>query len=211
MAAIKECDGNKAPGPDGFNLICIQKGWRIMKADIIKFMADFHENGRLVKGLNCSFVTLIPKKENPTIIQDFRPTSLINSACKILSKVLACRLKMVLLSTISPTQSAFLSGRNILGGLLVANEVVDWWKRSKRSGLIIKLDFEKAYDIVNWSFLFDMLEKFGFGKKWVEWMRTCLVSARVSILVNGSSSEEVSSKRIEAKGSNLTILVQYCS
>ncbi|XP_028083239.1 uncharacterized protein LOC114284511 [Camellia sinensis] len=66
-ATIKECNGNKAPGPDGFNLICIQKGWRIMKDDILKFMAEFHVNGRLVKGLNASFVSLIPKKENPTI------------------------------------------------------------------------------------------------------------------------------------------------
>ncbi|XP_028091455.1 uncharacterized protein LOC114291784 [Camellia sinensis] len=113
-AAIKECDGNNAPRPNGFNLICIQKGWRIMKDDILKFMAEFHVNGRLVKGLSVSFISLISKKENPT-----------------------------------------------------------------------------TYDTVNWSFLFDMLGKFGFETKWVEWMKTCLGSARVSFLVNGSSSEEV--------------------
>lgn len=96
-----------------------------MKDDILKSMAEFHEHGRLVKGLNCFFATLIPKKENPTSIQDFRPISLINSIYKILSKVLACRLKMVLPSIISPTQSAFMSGRNIVNGILVANEVVD--------------------------------------------------------------------------------------
>ncbi|XP_028083204.1 uncharacterized protein LOC114284477 [Camellia sinensis] len=110
------------------------RGWRIINDDILKFMADFHENGKLVKGLNASFVSLIPKQENPTSIQDYRPISLINSMYKILSKVLASRLKQVLPSIINSTQSAFLSGRSILDGILVANEVVDWWKDPRKVG-----------------------------------------------------------------------------
>ncbi|KAL7220773.1 hypothetical protein ACSBR2_013628 [Camellia fascicularis] len=61
-----DCDGNKAPGPDGFNLLCYQKFWKVMKGDVINFVKEFHTNGKLVKGINSSFITLIPKRDNPS-------------------------------------------------------------------------------------------------------------------------------------------------
>ncbi|CAL5392116.1 unnamed protein product [Camellia sinensis] len=191
--AIKNCEGNKAPGPDGFNLLCYQKHWKIMKGDLIQFMKEFHTHGKLVKGINSSFITLVPKKENTenTVgLSDFRPISLGGSVYKVLSKVLSNRLRSVLPEIINEAQSAFLSGRNILDGVLIANEVVDEWKKAKRMGVIVKLDFEKAYDSVNWKFLFLMLSRFGFGDKWIAWIRECVTSARVSVLVNGSPIEE---------------------
>ena len=63
---------------------------------------------------------------------------------------------------ISNPQSTFLSGRNILDGVLVANEFVESWKKAKKKCVLIKLDYEKAYDSINWGFLFDMCSKFGF-------------------------------------------------
>ncbi|XP_028066337.1 uncharacterized protein LOC114269242 [Camellia sinensis] len=119
---------------------------KMMKGDVINFMKDFHKNGRLVKGLNNSFITLVPKKENPMGLYDFRPIILVGSVYKILTKVLSKWLKAVPPYVISETQSAFLGGRNILDGILIANKVMDGWKKSKKKGVIIKLDFEKAYD-----------------------------------------------------------------
>lgn len=81
-AAVKDCDGNKAPGPDGFNMLCFQKCWKLMKGEVLNFMKDFHMNGRLVTGLNSSFVTLIPKRENPVGLADYRPISLVGSVKK---------------------------------------------------------------------------------------------------------------------------------
>ncbi|XP_028074331.1 uncharacterized protein LOC114276709 [Camellia sinensis] len=161
-----------------------------MKDDIMKFMQEFHDNGVLGNGINCSFVTLVPKIASPEAITDFRPISLISSIYKVVAKVLANRMKVVVPKIIDRVQSAFLSGRNIMDGVLVANEIVDWWKKTNRKGLIIKLDFEKAYDTVNWNFLFQMLENFGFGPTWTKWIKECISSARVSILVNGSPSTE---------------------
>ena len=77
-----------------------------------------------------------------------------------------------------------------MDGVLVANETIDFLKRSKKRGLIFKVDFEKAYDSVEWAFLLDGLENMGFGVKWRNWIKSCLNSARISILVNGSPTRE---------------------
>ena len=107
---IKSCDGNKAPGLDGFNMQSIKKGWGFMKKDILDFMGEFHNNCKLPKCLNSSFITLIPKIENPMALSDYRPISLIGSMYKILAKVLAARLKKIILVVVGEVQSAFIGG-----------------------------------------------------------------------------------------------------
>lgn len=70
-AVVKGCNGNEAPGPDGFNSLCFQKHWKVFKKEVIMFMKEFHSKGRLVNGLNCSFITLIPKKENASSLSEY--------------------------------------------------------------------------------------------------------------------------------------------
>lgn len=146
--AVKDCDGNKAPGPDGFNLFCFQKFWKLMKSDVCNFLKEFHMHSKLVKGLNSSFISLIPKKENPMGLGDYSPISLIGSIYKILARVLARRLKAVLPHIISESQTTFIRRMDIIDGVLFANEVVHGWKKTKRKGVLIKLDFEKAFDSI---------------------------------------------------------------
>ncbi|CAL5351826.1 unnamed protein product [Camellia sinensis] len=114
-SALKACDGNKAPGPDGFNLLAIRKCWKFMKGDIMLFFKEFFANGKLATGLISSIIALIPKTENPNSLNDFRPISLIGSMYKILAKVLSSRLKLIIPSIISPSQLASMGGG---GGIL---------------------------------------------------------------------------------------------
>jgi hypothetical protein len=109
---------------------------------------------------------------------------------KLIAKVLA-----VMNSIVAQSQSAFLKGRFLMDGVLVVNEVVDLAKKSGKSCLIFKVDFEKAYDSVEWSFLDYMLGRFGFCDKWREWIRACVFAGNMSVLVNGCATEEINIQR----------------
>ena len=193
--AVWQCEGSKSPGPDGFNFTFIKKSWEFVKEEVMAVMKQFHETGYIPKGCNASFIALVPKVKNPVNLEQYRPISLVGAIYKIISKVLAERIKKVLPLVIDECQSAFLKNRGILDSVLMANEVIEDIRRGGRSGLCLKVDFEKAYDSVRWEFLYDMLQKMGFHSKWISWIRGCLESASISVLVNGSPTEEFKPKR----------------
>ncbi|XP_028084028.1 uncharacterized protein LOC114285201 [Camellia sinensis] len=127
-AAIQDCDVNKDPWLDGFNLSCIQKCWSIMKGEFIKIFQEFHNNGKMAKE----------------------------------------------------------------------------WRKTKKKGIIPKLDFEKAYDSVNWEFLLSMMVNFGFGEKWVRWITSYISTSRISVLVNRSPTVEFSPQKGLRQGDPLS-------
>jgi hypothetical protein len=141
------------------------------------------------------FLTLIPKVSSPQSLGDFRPISLLGCLYKLVAKVLTARLSKVIGVLIPNTQSAFIKGRQLVDGVVVVNEVIDFAKKLKKECLIFKVDFEKAYDSVDWGFLDYMLRRFGFGDKWCVWTKTCVCSGNMSVLVNGSPTEEISIQR----------------
>lgn len=189
---VKESDGNKSPGPDGFNFAFFKEFWYLLKHEIRIMFDQFHANEVLPKSFLSYFVALIPKVQVPLSLKEYRPISLLGSLYKFLSKVLAARLSKVMNSIIFGSQSAFLKGRHLVDGVLVVNEVVDLAKRSKRECLIFKVDFEKAYDSVDWGFLEYMMRRVGLCDKWVRWMKACVFGGKMSILVNGCPTEEIS-------------------
>ncbi|MFS7977528.1 putative RNA-directed DNA polymerase [Helianthus anomalus] len=87
---------------------------------------------------------------------------------------------------VSESQSTFLTGRYILDGPLIANEILSWARKSGKKLFLFKIDFDKAYDNVNWEFLLSVLDQMGFPSLWQQWIRGVLISARSSVLVNGS-------------------------
>ena len=130
--AIWECDWNKSPGPDGFNFNFFKKFWDVVKNDIWRMFNEFYDNGVLARGCNASFLALIPKVDSPLGLNDYRPISLVASIYKMISKVLAGRLKRVISRIIEENQSPFVGGRNLLDGVVIANEVLDEAKKKKK-------------------------------------------------------------------------------
>lgn len=143
---------------------------------------------------NHTFFTLIPKKQNPQQMSDFRPIALCNMVYKIVTKIIANRLKPLLKHIISDEKSGF-SPRSIMEGIIIAHETLHTARKTKDSCMILKLDILKAYDMVDRGFLIDVLNKFSFCKEWITWVTSCLSSPKFSILVNGSSHGFFSSTR----------------
>ena len=170
LSVVRNMEGDKDPGPDGFSMAFLHHCWRVVKRDVLAVFKEFYQHCKFEKSLNATFIALIPKKNNASNIHDFRPISLVGSLYKILAKVLANRLKVVLDQLISESQNSFVGGRQILDSVLIANECVDSRVKSKIPGVICKLDIEKAYDNVNWEALLKLLKKMGFGEKWCSWI-----------------------------------------
>ncbi|GJR88976.1 RNA-directed DNA polymerase, eukaryota [Tanacetum coccineum] len=188
--AVWDCGVDKSPGPDGFTFGFYRRYWTFLENDVVEAVLYFFNHGQFPKGSNSSFITLIPKTQEAKMMKDFRPITLIGSLYKIIAKILANRLVVVLEDLVSDVQSAFVAKRQILDGPFILNELFQWCKMKKKHTMIFKVDFEKAYDSVRWDYLDDVLKRFGFGEKWCGWIQNCLLSSKGSVIVNGSPTKE---------------------
>jgi len=127
---------------------------------------------------------------SPRRLNDFRPISLVGCLYKVLAKVLANRLRSVGGSVVSESQSAFIKGKQILDGILIANEAVDEARRLNKELLLFKVDFEKAYDSVDLRYLDSVMASMNFPTIWQKWIFECVGTATTSVLVNGSPTKE---------------------
>ncbi|KAK2642619.1 hypothetical protein Ddye_024382 [Dipteronia dyeriana] len=137
LLALKDCDGNKAPGSDDLNLNFIKGKWASIEEDFLNFLKEFHKDGLIIKHLNRNFLALIPKIHNPTYLSDYRPISLVGALYKLLIKVLANRLKKVMNGIKGVTQMAFVKGRQIMDSFVIANEIIHSWKKDSEWGLVV--------------------------------------------------------------------------
>ena len=186
-AALFQMGPTKTLGPDGMNALFYQKFWHIVGDDVINAVLDFLNNGIMVPDLNYTHIVLIPKIKSSEKITDYRPISLCNVIYKIISKVLANRLKLILPNLIATTQSVFVPGRLITDNFLVAYEslhAMHCRKKGRRGSLALKLD---VYDRVEWAFLKGFMTKLGFPEMWIERVMCCVSTPSFSIQINGKS------------------------
>ncbi|GJS87001.1 putative reverse transcriptase domain-containing protein [Tanacetum coccineum] len=186
------CRSDKAPGPDGFNFKYIKRFWDVIKVDVLRAVRWFWEKGEFYRGCNASFVTLILKVVHPIGLGDYRPISIIGSFYKIIIKNNIGESQKIDREDCWRSSYAFIKGRYILDGVLIANETVEFVKSKKRKSLVFKVDFKKAYDCIEWRYLKEIRERMRFGSKWCKWVASCLKSASILILVNGSPTKEFS-------------------
>lgn len=158
----------------------------------------------MLRALNVTFISLIPKCEGDDRLGQFRPISLCNVIYKIISNLMADRLEKCLGKVISEEQSGFVEGHQILDGVVIATETIHSMETSKEKAMFIKLDMAKAYDRVRWCFLQKILKTFGFANEWIQWVMRCVTTTSFSLLINGDHTELFGASRGLCQGDPLS-------
>eukprot|EP00253_Pinus_taeda_P029368 PITA_29368 len=194
----------KAPGPEGFTTTFFHAFWDLIKVEVWQVVEESKAQHWLLPSLNSTFITLIPKEENSITPDKFRPIALCNVLYKVISKVIANRLKPLLPMLISPEQSGYVEGRQIMDGIILTHEILYSLKQSKQAGMLLKLDLSKAFDKLSWSYIQHMLKAFGFCSTWVHWIMSLITSSHFSLLVNGFPSRPFKPSRGIRQGDPLS-------
>ncbi|CAN1306590.1 Putative ribonuclease H protein At1g65750 [Linum perenne] len=196
--AVFDLGPNKSPGPDGFSGNFYRQYWDVLGPQVCQEVKEFFQNSKMPQGWNDTHIVIIPKVPHPEEISQFRPISCCNFNYKIISKIMASRIKKWIPVIVSEMQAAFTKGRAIQDNIMIVHEVLHHFKT--RSGkfkwdMMIKMDMKKAYDMVDWSGLDGILKAMGFNSTWCKWIEECIKTVRFSILLNGSPTEHFEPSR----------------
>jgi hypothetical protein len=202
--AVKEIPPGKAPGPDGFTTDFFHHCWDMIREEVWQVVEESRTSGQVLSALNATFLTLIPKEERVTHPKQYRLISLCNVIYKIITKVIATRLKPILPFVISKEQAGYVEGRKIMDSVILSHEVIHSLKTTKIPGMLIKLDLSKYFDRISWQYMCSLLEAFGFDNHWVNWIMRLTSSSFFSILVNGVPSQPFSPTRGIRQGDPLS-------
>ncbi|GJZ33098.1 RNA-directed DNA polymerase, eukaryota, reverse transcriptase zinc-binding domain protein [Tanacetum coccineum] len=179
-------EDSKAPGLDGYTACFYKSAWSIVEKEISQAVKEFFSNGKLLGEVNATIISLVPKIPTPDKVSDFRPIACCNVLYKCISKILTSRIKDVLGKLVGENQSAFIEGRQITDNILLSQELFKGYNRKQKIKIVaFKIDLQKAYDTISWDFLREILVMFGFPKAMVNWIMTCITSAKFYANVNG--------------------------
>eukprot|EP00253_Pinus_taeda_P001849 PITA_01849 len=186
---------DKAPGRDGFTVAFYRNHWDTIKKDYIRMVKNVFQKHKMGDNTKSSHLAFIPKDLNPLSFDRFRPISLCNVSYKIVTKILANRLKKLLPHLILENQGGFVPRRQIMDNVILIQEAIHNSISRKERGMIIKLDMANAFDTVNHHFLREVLRKFGISNNFISIIMECISHPWTAPLINGRPSSYFRSSR----------------
>ena len=202
---LKTFSNGKSPGEDGFTVEFYVQFFELLAPDLLKSLNAAYFHGEMSVSQRRGVITLIPKDDaNLVELSNWRPITLLNVDYKIASKAIASRIKNVLPALIHSDQSGFMKERFIGQNIRLINDILDQTKLQNVSGILLQLDFRKAFDTVEWPFIQQTLSKFNFGDSLKRWVQTFYCNAESSILNNGLCTKQIPLSRGVRQGCPLS-------
>ena len=205
LDALKAMGDGKSPGMDGFTAEFYKFFWNDLSHYLVRSINFSYTIGEMSVTQRSALITILPKPNKQKFyLKNWRPISLLGVDYKIASAVIANRIKKVLPSIISHTQKGFLKNRSIAENTRLIYDIIDKLNSNNQEGLLLLIDFEKAFDSVEWTFLDEALKFFNFGEFIRHWVKTFYNNINSSILYNGHCSNSFSVTRGVRQGDPLS-------
>ena len=190
LQALKSTETNKTPGSDGIPAEFYKVFWNDLSDLLVNSINFAYQTGQFSVTQRRGIIKLIPKKDaEPYFIKNWRPITLLNCDYKIATKAIANRLKKVLPNLVDNDQTGFLKDRFIGENIRLIDSIIHYATANKAPGLLLFLDFEKAFDTVEWPFIQKTFKYYNFGQSLINWIKLCYHNTESCILNNGWASD----------------------
>ena len=187
--ALKSMESDKSRGTDGLPAEFYTVFWGDVSPFLVSCLNKSHQKGKLAITQRRGIISLIPKKDKSLQeLKNWRPITLLNCDYKIASKVIASRLKVVLENLVDNNQTGFLKGRSIAENICLINNVISYTESKNIPGLLLFVDFEKAFDTIEWAFIEKTFHHFGFGSSFIKWINLFYCDIQSCVINNGWST-----------------------
>ena len=187
---IMKSPKGKSPGVDGYTTEFYQFFWHTLKKHMIKAFNESLTEGSLCTSQKRGIISLIPKpNKDPELLKNWRPITLLNQDYKYLAKCLADRCQDIIPRIVSTDQSGFVNGRYIGTNILRTQNLIDYCTKYRINGCLVNIDFEKAFDSIEWKFIWKALEYFNFPKQFIQWIAALYNGIETCVMNNGHMSK----------------------